>query len=107
MESHTKFFVSHDLILFWIYSIKVHYTSSCTKTSPAFPLNYHFELLFLQDSIEKSKTNHLFFFKMNTNVLVMILVPFVCQGVGTHVCFREPKKIPAVLLTVKMMKKKV
>lgn len=79
MESQTKFSVSHDPILFWIDLIKVHYTSFCTKTCPAFPLHYSFELLFPQVSIKKSGTDHLIFFKMNTNVLVMILVPFVCQ----------------------------
>lgn len=105
MHGKPKFPVSHDLILFWIDLFKVHYTSFCTRTFPAFPLNYHLELLFPQVSIENSETNHLIFFKMNTNVLVKILVPFVCQWVGIHVCFREQQKIPAVLLTVEAVKK--
>lgn len=41
---------------------------------------------------------------MNTNVLVMILGPFVCQWVGIHVCFSEQKEIPAVSLTVEIVK---
>lgn len=104
MESRIKFSLSHDLILFWIGSIKVHHTSFCMKTCPAFPLNYLFELLFPQASIEKPGTDHLIFFSMNTNVLVMILGSFVCQWVGIHVCFREQKEIPAVSLTVEMVK---
>lgn len=104
MESHVIFSVSHDLILFWIVLIKVRHASFYMKTCPAFPLNYHFELLFPQVSIEKPGTDHLIFFKMNTNVLVMILGPFVCQWVGIHVCFREQKEIPAVSLTVETVK---
>lgn len=80
MESQTKFSVSHDLILFWIDLIKIYYTSLCIKTCPAFPLNYLFEVFPPQVSIEKPGTDHLIFLKMNTNVLLMILVPFVASG---------------------------
>lgn len=80
MHGKPKFSVSHYLILFWIDLIKEHYTSFCTRTFPVFPLDYHLELLFPQVSIEKSETDHLIFFKMNTNVLVKILVLFVCSG---------------------------